>query len=1217
MSKLKNYNKTKLLLAFLVFAVGLVCGRVFINVLNKEVSDIETSIVKYTVDDKVYGMPYINPAWEEYMNLSDEDKEQITNVPSMYVYDYIPENNIFGNYDNIPSEFNLRDDYPTTLYNQGNEGLCWAYATATMLESNLKVTRGIDEQFSVNYLNYLTASSSLYTNNYNPYSLSRKLGKGLANSDVSAYMNVLFSSGVVAMKNDKFNLQDTNNFDISNIVDYDNFDYSVTNTVSFPRYQNTVEYRNMLKSFIMKYGAVYIGGSILGTNGHAVVIVGWDDDGVVTSNGLKYPQGAWIIQNSWDELTFDTYLIPYDTSDIDEIFGVKSIIDKNWDNLYNYTSYPNISFQGVDIYQSDNERGFELGTSLSSELYKRLHDYTAITGTLYTTYNKASFKNEKLDMVSIISGSQNSNYDIYVSVDGDKDNYDYVKHIETDLPGIYTVSFDDVVLENEKFSIKVVTEDGALYTQTAVYTSDIEESIVPIENNVISYIDAGGENYNGNYEYHVVTYTNNISNGEKISYVLRDKDMNVISNSIEDSYVYSGKTIGVIELSKKTKLNTKMYVDIIYNDQLINTIDFEYYPDVYLAGMLGSGTESDPYKVTNAQQLACISNSPSAYYILENDIDLSYDTNVFVTYNKTKGWIPLKTFSGTLDGKGHSITNLYINNTDPVKVYNKDNVGLFSVIEEATIKNLRIENARVINSSYFDDINHYNGTGILAGSTINSNIHDILLTGDVEAVTSVGLLSGSMRIDSNSNSLDKIVAIGNVKFNSDEKIQNKYLYVGGLSGKIDGAQVQVNNSIFMEKVNAVDNHDLYIGGFCGNCSVKMQNSYIFTDVFDNVGNTIGKIKGSGYMELQENVNTYNGVFKSYSEIEQALERNVRTYDSIDDFKNMDLSLLGFDSDIWEYLDSNPYPTLKSLPFYFVNDISVDDTINVSLNNNKAIDATVTPVDASYKDLMYTVSDSGIAKVKDGRVYGVNTGDTTLVVSSLDGSNISKTINIHVYDGEYTLSYKYSDDVVVSSKYDEGMIINLSDNDALQNTLRYLYGWEYNGVIYRTGEAFSMPGGDTVLEAVYRLEPPVISKYEYSNKDNLIKNICYTSIENYKNNLNVDSNYTVKIFNRNNQEVIDGNIGTGYITKIYLGNEEVIDYVNVVPGDLDGDARIRSRDVTYALQYIVGVRQPHERDFSYMALDFSRDGEFRLNDARLIQAYVVQDYTFFNEVCPNE
>ena len=64
-------------------------------------------------------------------------------------------------------------------------------------------------------------------------------------------MNVLLSSGVVAMKNDKFNLQDTNNFDISNIVDYDNFDYSVTNTVSFPRYQNTVEYRNMLKSFIM------------------------------------------------------------------------------------------------------------------------------------------------------------------------------------------------------------------------------------------------------------------------------------------------------------------------------------------------------------------------------------------------------------------------------------------------------------------------------------------------------------------------------------------------------------------------------------------------------------------------------------------------------------------------------------------------------------------------------------------------------------------------------------------------------------------------------------------------------------------------------------------------------------------------------------------------------------------------------------------------------
>ena len=186
MSKLKKYSKIKLLLAVFVFVIGLVCGKKVINLFNKKVSDIKTSIVKYTVDNKVYGMPYINPAWEEYMKLSDEDKEQVTNIPSMYDYDYIPENNMFGNYDNIPSEFNLRDDHPTTLYNQGNEGLCWAYATATMLESNLKVTRGIDEQFSVNYLNYLTASSSLYTNNYNPYSLSRTLGKGLSNSDVSA-----------------------------------------------------------------------------------------------------------------------------------------------------------------------------------------------------------------------------------------------------------------------------------------------------------------------------------------------------------------------------------------------------------------------------------------------------------------------------------------------------------------------------------------------------------------------------------------------------------------------------------------------------------------------------------------------------------------------------------------------------------------------------------------------------------------------------------------------------------------------------------------------------------------------------------------------------------------------------------------------------------------------------------------------------------------------
>jgi len=100
-------------------------------------------------------------------------------------------------------------------------------------------------------------------------------------------------------------------------------------------------------------------------------------------------------------------------------------------------------------------------------------------------------------------------------------------------------------------------------------------------------------------------------------------------------------------------------------------------------------------------------------------------------------------------------------------------------------------------------------------------------------------------------------------------------------------------------------------------------------------------------------------------------------------------------------------------------------------------------------------------------------------------------------------------------------------------------------------------------------------------------------------------------------VTEGNIGTGYVTKIFDINFELIDYINIVPGDLDGDGLIRARDVSFALQYLVGMRNLGDTDPSKLAMDFSRDGEIKLNDARLIHHFVARDYSFFAEVCPNE
>ena len=1238
MSKLKKYNKLKLLIVFIIFVVGLICGKKAVNLLNKKINDIETSIIKYTIDDNVYGMPYINPAWEEYMNLSDEDKNQVTDVPSMYIYDYIPEDDMFGDYDSIPSQFNLRDDYATTLYNQGNEGLCWAYTTATMLESNLKVTKGLDKQFSVHAFDYLTSKSEYFVNDYNPYSFNREMGTGLAYLYSHGFHSSILSSGVAPVLNEKFDVEydGVNKLNISDVANSNNVDYTVKRTVYFPAYQNTDEYKNMLKSFIMNYGAVHVvtvspnlyegnvidfqyeqyGFENLSYSGHAMAIIGWDDNAGIDKDNDGNLDGAWILQNSWNEVEYDYYYISY-TSEITELFGVIEIDDKDWDTSYDMGDLPNIEYSGISIFQ-ENEKLKMIASESAIFSKNMLLNANAISGTLFVTYNKPSFKEESLNSINFTSASQNSTYKIYVSTDGSKDNFQYIKDVNTDMPGLYTVDFNDVTLDSDKFTIKITTTDGAMYTQVNAFTSDVSSS--PLGVQIDSYLDNGGFDVSGNYEYHIVSYVQGISDGETIKYFLHDENGDALyEESLYSSVINNSKAFGKIQFSRKTPLYFKGYVDVIYDESVVDTVEIVYEPFTYLGGMDGSGTFEDPYVVTNALQLSLISNSPSAYYVLGSDIDLSYDVNNPVTYNRGFGWISLDEFNGVLDGNGHSINNLYIySKRGELRQEKEKFIGLFSKLDGATIKNLRVLDANILNGA--DEFNKYN-IGILSGKSVDSNIQDVLVSGNINDENSkspnngnIGLLIGLV---SNDGSFNKVTCIGSLNSGFSK-------YVGGVIGKSD-FDVSISNLNSIVNI-VVPNLSSYVGGVLGGGNLtSINSSYVFPIYsYDNLrkSSAVVDILSGNYsyptsinnLTTIDSINVYNVNNSSFNERHSS--SNVRLVSSISDMKLVSLSELGLDSDIWEYLDDNPYPTLKSLPFYFISDIDVND-INISLNNNKEIEALVTPSGASYTDLSYITSDSGIARIKDGRVYGNSIGDVTLTVSSKDGSNISKTINIHVYEGEYTLSYKYSLDVIKSSRYDEGMVVILTDNDVLQNAERYLYGWEYDNVIYRTGDSFIMPDQDIVLEAVYRLEPPSLSTYQYSNKDNLIKNICYTSIENYKNNLNVSDEYTVRVFNRNNQEMIDGNIGTGYVTKIYKGNEEVIDYVNVVPGDLDGDAGIRSRDVTRALQYIVGIRNPHPKDYSYMALDFSRDGEYRLNDARLIQAYVVQDYSFFNEVCPNE
>lgn len=113
--------------------------------------------------------------------------------------------------------------------------------------------------------------------------------------------------------------------------------------------------------------------------------------------------------------------------------------------------------------------------------------------------------------------------------------------------------------------------------------------------------------------------------------------------------------------------------------------------------MLGSGTKQDPYLVSTEQDLNDIRNDVFAYYKLTNDIYL------------TEEWTPIPSFSGSIDGDGYTIFDLYIN------LPSESGVGFISYLDyggltlspyKDAIKNLNFENANIVGGE---------STGIIAG----------------------------------------------------------------------------------------------------------------------------------------------------------------------------------------------------------------------------------------------------------------------------------------------------------------------------------------------------------------------------------------------------------------------------------------------------------------------------------------------------------------------
>lgn len=188
-------------------------------------------------------------------------------------------------------------------------------------------------------------------------------------------------------------------------------------------------------------------------------------------------------------------------------------------------------------------------------------------------------------------------------------------------------------------------------------------------------------------------------------------------------------------------------------------------------------------------------------------------------------------FTGTFDGKGFAISDLYINR--PIT----DQVGLFGYIHDATIKNIGLENVSITGGYWVGGLVGFNRQGTIQNSHV---------TGAVSGSYRVGGLVGNNYYGQIENSY----ALGSVSGTQS---------VGGLVGLNDSSgTITINNSYAISSVTGSD----YIGGFVGsNYNGTIENSYA-SGTTTAVGSDIGGLMGfnTGYISNSwYDKDTNNGV----------------------------------------------------------------------------------------------------------------------------------------------------------------------------------------------------------------------------------------------------------------------------------------------------------------------------------------------------------------------
>ena len=266
--------------------------------------------------------------------------------------------------------------------------------------------------------------------------------------------------------------------------------------------------------------------------------------------------------------------------------------------------------------------------------------------------------------------------------------------------------------------------------------------------------------------------------------------------------------------------------------------------------MEGRGTQEAPYQISTAadlQEFASLVNNGqttanaelTADIVLNTGLDqtkFAVNDNGVLTYNGSSDfsfdqWTPIGNdygyrYTGTFDGKGHTIRGLYIDSDAGC-------AGLFGYIDfGGTVKNLALANSYIrISHSDINTIRLFFVGGICGynnGGTITSCSN----SGTVSGGSTIGTACVGGICGRNDGSIENCSNSGTVS----GSITNGIAYVGGICGDNWGSITSCSNS---GTVSGSSTNDIaYVGGICG----RNANGSLITTC-SNSGDVTGSGKG--------------------------------------------------------------------------------------------------------------------------------------------------------------------------------------------------------------------------------------------------------------------------------------------------------------------------------------------------------------------------------------